>query len=124
MLTDREKYLVTILRKLWDDMDYICVVVQYGRNKNRIEDIIEFIEQTPDVTSDDVLEYTYCLSPKRSIGIKIQYVGNSVPFELTKGKLYDVISVENGWYRIEDDTGEDYLYPPDVFEVVENKLQS
>lgn len=33
-------------------------------------------------------------------------------------KVYDVLSVEKGWYRIVDDSGEDYLYPPDQFQVV------
>lgn len=51
--------------------------------------------------------------------MKIKYIGETVPLELTNGKIYDVIAVENGWYRIYDDTGEDYLYPPDVFEPVE-----
>ena len=39
--------------------------------------------------------------------------------ELTCGKVYDVISTEKGWYRIVDDSDEDYLYPPDDFVVVE-----
>lgn len=39
--------------------------------------------------------------------------------ELTCGKVYDVISMEKGWYRIVDDNGEVYLYPPDDFVVVE-----
>jgi len=37
---------------------------------------------------------------------------------LTKGKIYDVISIEKDWYRIIDDTGEDYLYPPEAFEII------
>lgn len=37
---------------------------------------------------------------------------------LTKGKVYEVLSVENGWYRVVDDSGEDYLYPPDNFVIV------
>ena len=37
---------------------------------------------------------------------------------LTHGEIYDVISIENGWYRVIDDTDEDYLYPPEAFEVV------
>ena len=40
---------------------------------------------------------------------------------LTNGKVYDVISIEKGWYRIKDDSGEDYLYPPDEFETVKNE---
>lgn len=38
---------------------------------------------------------------------------------LTAGNVYEVLGVEQGWYRIVDDTGEDYLYPPDLFDVVE-----
>ena len=34
--------------------------------------------------------------------------------------MYDVISVEKGWYRIIDGSGEDYLYQPDEFAVVES----
>jgi len=36
---------------------------------------------------------------------------------LTKGKVYDVVRIEQGWYRIVDDTGEDYLYPDSLFEI-------
>lgn len=39
--------------------------------------------------------------------------------ELTCGKVYDVISMEKSWCRIVDGSGEDYLYPPDDFVVVE-----
>lgn len=37
---------------------------------------------------------------------------------LTQGKIYDVISIERNWYRIVDDSGEDYLYPPECFDEV------
>jgi hypothetical protein len=33
------------------------------------------------------------------------------------GKAYEIISIERGWYRIIDESGEDYLYPPELFEV-------
>lgn len=49
-----------------------------------------------------------------------KYVGDTEPLVLTKGKKYQVLSVEDGWYRINDDTGEDYLYPPEMFETSEN----
>lgn len=51
--------------------------------------------------------------------IKIKYNGETSFLELTHNKIYDVISVEKGWYRIIDDSGEDYLYPPELFEIVE-----
>ena len=30
-----------------------------------------------------------------------------------------VLSVEKNWYRIVDDSDDDYLYPPDLFEIIE-----
>jgi len=35
------------------------------------------------------------------------------------GKVYDVISIEMDWYRIIDSSGDDYIYPPEAFEIVE-----
>jgi hypothetical protein len=49
-----------------------------------------------------------------------RYIGETDPLGLIHNKLYDVLSVEGGWYRIVDETGEDYLYPPEAFEVVES----
>ena len=54
--------------------------------------------------------------------MKIKYNGETIPFALTKGKVYDVISIEKNWYRIVDDTSEDYLYPPEKFEIVKNNI--
>lgn len=39
--------------------------------------------------------------------------------DIILGKIYDVIAVEKGWYRIIDESGEDYIYPPSMFEIVE-----
>ena len=50
--------------------------------------------------------------------MRVKYIGETAPLELTNGEIYSVLSVEKGWYRVVDDTGEDYLYPPDVFEVI------
>lgn len=50
---------------------------------------------------------------------KVRYTGETISLMLTNGKIYDVVSVERSWYRIVDDTGEDYLYPADNFEIVE-----
>ena len=55
--------------------------------------------------------------------MKIRYISKMVPLELTHGRIYAVLAIEKGWYRIEDDTGEDYLYPPDAFEVIEERLK-
>ena len=60
--------------------------------------------------------------------MKVRFIGESDPVMLLHGKIYDVISIEKGWYRIIDEEGVDedmdvqgYLYPPDadLFEIVE-----
>lgn len=51
--------------------------------------------------------------------MKVKWKGKTDFLVLTNNKIYDVLSVENGWYRIIDDSGEDYLYPPEQFEVLE-----
>ena len=48
------------------------------------------------------------------IRLKAKYIGETSPLELTNGKIYQVLSVEKDWYRVVDDTGDDYLYPPNV----------
>lgn len=59
--------------------------------------------------------------------MRVKFLGESDPCALLNGKIYDVQSVENGWYRIIDETGSDvddvipgYLYPPEAFEVVDD----
>ena len=51
--------------------------------------------------------------------MKVKYLGKTEFLVLTNNKIYDVISVEKGWYRTVDDSGEDYLYPQKYFEIVE-----
>ena len=51
----------------------------------------------------------------------VVYKGETSFLELTHDKLYEVLSVEKGWYRVVDDSGEDYLYPPEEFQVVEGE---
>lgn len=51
--------------------------------------------------------------------MKVKYRGESDPLYLLNGKVYEVVGVEEGWYRIVDETGEDYLYSPDAFDIVE-----
>ena len=48
----------------------------------------------------------------------VEYIRESC-VSLTKGKTYEVLSIEEGWYRIVDDTDEDYLFSPDEFRIVE-----
>ena len=51
--------------------------------------------------------------------MKVKFIGETDPVYMINGKVYDVISIEKTWYRIIDEEGEDYLYPPELFEVVD-----
>jgi tRNA A22 N-methylase len=52
--------------------------------------------------------------------MKVKWKGKTEFLVLTHNKIYEVISIERGWYRIVDDSGEDYLYSPKYFETIEN----
>ena len=51
--------------------------------------------------------------------MKVRWEGKTEFLMLTNGKIYSVLSVERGWYRIIDDSGDDYLYPPEMFTIIE-----
>jgi len=51
--------------------------------------------------------------------MKVQCLEKSDDLDLVQGKVYDVISIEEGFYRIIDEEGEDYLYPTEMFEIIE-----
>lgn len=55
---------------------------------------------------------------KNLLLLKIKYIGETDLLVLTHNKIYDVISIEKDWYKIIDDSGEDYLYPLELFEIV------
>ena len=39
--------------------------------------------------------------------------------DLKKGRVYEGRLGQKGWYAIIDETGEEYAYPPELFEIVE-----
>ena len=58
--------------------------------------------------------------------MKVKYVAEGSPLSCINGKTYDVLPVEDvlgDWYRIIDESGEDYLYPASSFEIVEQDLR-
>lgn len=52
--------------------------------------------------------------------MKVVYLGPTEPHTLEHGRVYEVLSEEDGWYRIIDKSGEDYLYPKDEFKTIED----
>lgn len=54
--------------------------------------------------------------------MKVKYIGKQyLDTAFEKDKIYEVISVEKGWYRIMTELDEDYLFPPECFEVVDSE---
>ncbi|MDK8133219.1 hypothetical protein QP813_08565 [Aerococcus urinae] len=50
---------------------------------------------------------------------KVKYIGRSQGVSLTKNKIYEALGYEAGFIRVIDDTGEDYLYNPKKFQIIE-----
>lgn len=51
--------------------------------------------------------------------MKVKYIGETCA-SLENGNIYDVLSIEYGLYRIVDETEDDYLFSPEIFEVVDD----
>ena len=56
------------------------------------------------------------LSYDEEHGRFVQRPGADPLLSITLGRTYAVLAEEQGYYRIIDDTGEDYLYPAYMFE--------
>jgi hypothetical protein len=56
--------------------------------------------------------------------MKVRFIGETSFIGLVHGQIYDVLSVEKSWYRIADGSGEDYLYHPMLFEVIQQSENS
>ena len=61
--------------------------------------------------------------------LKVKYIGErevdtpnsyKIFMDVIPNKIYEVLSIERGWYRIIDESEEDYLYPSEKFKIVEN----
>ena len=51
--------------------------------------------------------------------MKGKYLGKTINLILTSGKEYKILSLEHGYYRVIDDSDEDYLYPAGWFEITD-----
>lgn len=51
--------------------------------------------------------------------MKVRYLGNTEGISLTKNKIYEALDYEEGFLRVIEDTGEDYLYDSEKFQVIE-----
>lgn len=51
--------------------------------------------------------------------IKVKYNGEDNPLALRNGKVYEARVLKKNWFGIVDETNEEYAYPPELFEMVE-----
>ena len=94
----------TMIQRVYEQVQNVLDLVYVATDDNRIETAVKSFGGNVVMTSDNHRSGTdRCYEAFCKIG-----------------KEYDVISVENGWFRIIDDTGEDYLFAPENFTVVEN----
>ena len=55
--------------------------------------------------------------------MKVKYLGYGQN-AFNVGEIYEVLTIENGWYRIMNENHDECLFPPRVFEVVEGEEAS
>ena len=53
--------------------------------------------------------------------MKVKYISDWETLAFEKDKVYDVMSIEKGWYRIMTELDDDYLFPPEAFEIVSDE---
>ncbi len=63
------------------------------------------------------------MSDYRNNRIKVKYIGKDDPLALRHGKVYEAFVSQLNWYGIVDETGEEYAYPPQLFEVVKEDMK-
>lgn len=51
--------------------------------------------------------------------VKLRYIGEDDPLSLRTGKTYEGRVLKLGWFGIVDETGEEYAFPPELFERVD-----
>ena len=50
--------------------------------------------------------------------MKVKYLGyGQSEFEI--GRIYDVLTIEDGWYRIMNENHDEELFPPKAFEIID-----
>ena len=55
--------------------------------------------------------------------MKVKYIGEYYKVRLKKDAIYDVISSENGWYKIIDELGKKGFFPPGEFDWANETLK-
>ena len=55
--------------------------------------------------------------------VKVKYLGQDIIGALYHNEVYVVEEIQDGWFVINDEDGDNSMWPPEVFEVVEGKTE-
>ena len=50
---------------------------------------------------------------------KMNYIIDNNDMDLIHGKIYEVVKRSKTWINVIDESGEEYSYPPEFFELIE-----
>ena len=53
--------------------------------------------------------------------MRVKYIGEKETLAFRRDRAYLVLSIEKGWYRVLTELGEDYLFHPSKFEIIEDE---
>lgn len=52
--------------------------------------------------------------------MRVKYIGDTDPFFVIQGQIYEVIQVKEQMYLIRDESGQHYHYPDELFEIIKD----
>ena len=58
MLTNAERKLISLIKNIDNDTNFIIGAFLLAKEHNMTEELIEFIEENPDVTQDDIINFS------------------------------------------------------------------
>jgi len=133
--------LIEKLKRFSHDPDYIIGVLSDSKYDEDRQLIIDYIDHGEDVSYENVILFSLSVAIFRDklqnnevkvcrdsehrqedsspLEMKVRYIGKPI-VALDYDKDYSVVSIEKGWYRIMTELDEDYLFPPEAFEIIEN----
>lgn len=111
------------LIEISDDEWFVNGVDSACETEDDVEEMLGYIERT-NPTRESVLGYTIIMRYRNGTHpnciMKAKYIGKDM-VGIRKNKVYGVMGIEKGWYRIMTELDEDYLFPPEAFEIIEDK---
>ena len=112
-----EKYHAFVFNSLEQYSESVALrIVEWVVDDESLLYLSNIIEENP--SEDEIVRFLDVLT--EPVKMKVKYI-NETNYSLTNGKIYTVVNIENGLYRIIDNSGEDYLCYPDEFEIIETQ---